>query len=80
MAKVPRVTGRRARSASGGAPPISEQSRKFIEAARELGCDEDEEAFKRVVRTVAAHKQSAKPPPASEIGRGQKKGEKGDGG
>ncbi len=38
---------------------ISEQSRKFMEAARALGCDEDEEAFKRVVRRVAGAKPQA---------------------
>lgn len=35
------------------------QSRRFIEAARELECDEDLEAFKRVVRQIAKG-----PPPA----------------
>ena len=30
-----------------------EQRRKFIEAARELGCDEDEEAFDKALKKVA---------------------------
>ena len=36
-----------------------EQSRAFIEAARELGCDDSREAFERIVRKVA--RQGAKP-------------------
>ncbi len=41
-----------------------EQSRKFIRAARELGCDESEEAFAEKLRKVAkapAEPRSAKP-------------------
>jgi hypothetical protein len=37
------------------------QRQRFIEAARELGCDESEEAFAEVVRQVA----SAPPAPAA---------------
>ena len=32
------------------------QSDRFIDAARELGCDESEEAFAEVVRQVAGHR------------------------
>lgn len=37
-------------------PPGSgpDQHARFVELARELGCEEDEEAFERAVRTVAA--------------------------
>lgn len=37
----------------------AEQSKRFIEKARELGCDEDEAAFKAKLRIIAA----APPPP-----------------
>lgn len=37
------------------------QSERFIEAARELGCDETEEGFAEIVRKVA------KAPPGSPI-------------
>ena len=30
------------------------QSRAFIRTARELGCDEDQEAFKRALRQIAS--------------------------
>jgi hypothetical protein len=33
----------------------SGQSARFIEAARELGCEEREDAFERAVRNVEAH-------------------------
>lgn len=50
-----------------------DQASKFIEAARELGCDEREEAFERAVRKVA----SAKPEPVSPVkGRRGKKVDK----
>jgi hypothetical protein len=45
-----------------------EQYRRFVEAARELGCDDDEERFAEVVRTVAR----APVPSASEIKAGAK--------
>jgi hypothetical protein len=41
--------------------PVDAQSRKFIEAARELGCDEDESAFDEMVKKVAKA-----PPPRQE--------------
>lgn len=37
-----------------------EQSKRFEQAARELGCDESEEAFDAKLRQVAKHKP--KPP------------------
>jgi hypothetical protein len=37
-----------------------DQRRKFIKAARELGCDEDEDAFDKALRKIASEK-----PPAS---------------
>ncbi len=33
-----------------------EQSRRFIEAARELGCEESPDAFEAAVKKVARHK------------------------
>lgn len=36
------------------------QRERFIEAARDLGCDEDEEAFDKALRKIASEK-----PPAS---------------
>jgi hypothetical protein len=53
MADRPARTKRRADNAR------SEQSQRFIRTARELGCDEDPEAFKRAVRKLAKA-----PPPA----------------
>lgn len=41
----------------------NDQYRRFVEAARELGCDDSEERFAEVVRTVA----TAPVPSASEI-------------
>jgi hypothetical protein len=43
------------------------QSRKFVEAARELGCDESEERFQEVVG-----KLTSAPPARNEPGRGKK--------
>lgn len=33
-----------------------DQARKFIDAARELGCDEDESHFEAALKKVARHK------------------------
>jgi hypothetical protein len=38
--------------------PASEQSKRFIEKARELGCDEDEAAFGERLRKIAKAKPS----------------------
>lgn len=45
------------------AQPDLEQYRRFVEAARELGCDESEKRLAEVVRTVA----KATVPSASEM-------------
>jgi hypothetical protein len=54
-------------------PKLSDQSRRFIETARELGCDEDEAAFDEKLRQIATVKpkpvesksdRKAKRPPA----------------
>jgi hypothetical protein len=37
-------------------PHAKPQSERFIEMARELGCDEDETAFKEKLKQVARHK------------------------
>jgi hypothetical protein len=37
------------------------QSKRFIETARELGCDEDEAAFDEKLRQIAMAKHSGKP-------------------
>ena len=46
----------------------AEQHERFVEAARQLGCDEDEDAFNRVLRKVASA-----PPPKSIKKRKPKK-------
>jgi hypothetical protein len=43
--------------------PHSEQSKAFIEAARDLGCDEDPAHFEEKLKKVAAHK----PPPTEPL-------------
>jgi len=45
------------------------QSDKFIEAARELGCDEDESAFDEMVKKVA----KAPPPRKEDVAKPPKK-------
>jgi hypothetical protein len=47
----------------------SDQSRKFIEAAKELGCDEDEAGFDEIVKKVAKA-----PPPRQEEPKRRKGG------
>jgi hypothetical protein len=45
------------------------QSERFIEMARELGCDEDEAAFKEKLGQIARHKprdDGAEPPKGSD--------------
>lgn len=39
----------------------ADQQRRFVETARELGCDEDEAAFDEKLKKVAGHK-----PPKAE--------------
>jgi hypothetical protein len=38
-----------------------EQSKRFIETARELGCDEDEAAFDEKLKRIATAPRSQKP-------------------
>jgi hypothetical protein len=40
------------------------QSQRFIDKARELGCDEDEAAFKEKLKVIARQKPKTVPPPA----------------
>lgn len=40
-----------------------EQSKRFIEAAREAGCDEDPDAFDKALRKVASAPPPKKPKP-----------------
>ena len=63
-------TPKRQPAKRGEASP--DQSRRFIETARELGCDEDPEAFKRAVRKLA------KAPPAPRQRSRKKDGKKTD--
>jgi hypothetical protein len=46
---------------------LTQQSQKFIEAARELGCDENESAFDEIVKKVA------KAPPPRQVKTKSKK-------
>lgn len=39
------------------ATPIDDQGKMFIEAARELGCEESEERFDAALKRVATHKR-----------------------
>jgi len=43
-----------------------DQAKRFIEAARELACDESEERFESALRSIARHK------PKPEEGKGKK--------
>jgi hypothetical protein len=40
-------------------PDAKPQSERFVEMARELGCDEDETAFKEKLAQIARHKPKA---------------------
>ena len=44
-------------------PPLDSkaQSQRFIETARELGCDEDEEAFKVKLAQIMRHRPKVEP-------------------
>lgn len=42
------------------------QSRRFIEAARELGCDESEANFEAALKQVARHKPPSDAKPTSK--------------
>jgi hypothetical protein len=41
----------------------SDQRRRFIETARELGCDEDEAAFDEKLKRIVNATPAKKPPP-----------------
>jgi alpha-beta hydrolase superfamily lysophospholipase len=43
------------------------QSARFIEAARELGCDESPDAFEAAVKKVARHKPVEEKPPVGGL-------------
>jgi hypothetical protein len=43
------------------APDPKEQHKRFIETARELGCDEDEAAFDEKLKRIATAKPNPKP-------------------
>jgi hypothetical protein len=49
--------------------PKPTQKEKFIDKARELGCDEDEAAFEKRLRKIA----KATPPPHKDTKREKKK-------
>jgi hypothetical protein len=53
---------RRKRKRGTHAPDNPEQSRKFIEAAKKLGVDEDGKAFEEAKRALAKSKPKGKPP------------------
>lgn len=40
---------------------VETQSEKFVKAARDLGCDEDEARFEDALRKVAKHKLQEEP-------------------
>lgn len=44
-------------------PMTPSQGQKFLDAARELGCDESEDHFDVALKKVAAHKSVGNPPP-----------------
>ena len=48
---------------------LSEQSKAFIAAARELGCDESQERFVETVRKVAKAPPQPKPKKAAKASR-----------
>lgn len=54
-------------------PDEVSQHDRFIEAARQLGADEDEAAFKAKLAAVARHKPKGNvPEPEGELGKGGK--------
>ena len=48
--------------------PLNMQSRRFVEEAHALGCDESEEHFDAALKKVAAHKSEAKKVHGKESG------------
>ncbi len=52
---------------TGPEKDAAEQSRRFIETARALGCDEDEAAFRDKLRVIARQKPKDDPQQASSL-------------
>ncbi len=52
-----------ARTADEKSKPDAAQKARFIEAARQLGCDTSEEAFNETLRTIGRAKPPADPKP-----------------
>jgi hypothetical protein len=52
----------------------NEQSRLFIQAARELGCDEDPAHFDEKLKKVARHKPPPNAPPEPKKSKTEKPG------
>jgi hypothetical protein len=53
----------------------TEQSRRFIEAAHKLGCDEDPAHFDEILKKVARHKPPPDAPPAPKKPKTKKPGQ-----
>jgi hypothetical protein len=47
-------------------PGSPDQSERFVKAARELGCDEDEAHFEEALRKIGRRRPPAEPPHAPE--------------
>jgi hypothetical protein len=52
----------------------TEQSQRFIEAARAIGCDEDPAHFDEILKKVARHKPPPKAPPEPKTTQTKKPG------
>jgi len=52
----------------------SEQSQRFIEAARELDCDDDPVHFDEILKKVARHKPPPSAPPEPKIPKSKNPG------
>jgi hypothetical protein len=53
----------------------SDQGKRFAEAARELGCDEDESHFEEALKKVARHKPPPDAPPEPKPPKTKKPGQ-----
>jgi hypothetical protein len=51
--------------------PAKNQSQRFVEKAREIGCDEDEAAFDRRLRKIAKATPPKDPQPARKRAKGR---------
>lgn len=47
----------------GKTPKVDDQGKMFIEAAHELGCDDDETHFEEMLKKVSRHKPPPDAPP-----------------